>query len=135
MEGIYDVINIARSLSNAVGVPNDYRLYITAASNIYLAQKLQKQLVIEEQEISEKIHESKPIPVKGKEWSKLYECSNRLKNILTGYHYKNLDSDDDKRNVLKDGIQDINNLTKKDFMKYRFAGKNTWEEFVKLRGY
>jgi hypothetical protein len=61
-------------------------------------------------------------------WVRIIACSKRLNNILMGEHCS-YDERDEYR------MQYIENITKKDFMKRRHAGKGAWNEFVKLRGY
>jgi len=62
-------------------------------------------------------------------WNKLDNCSVRLMNILThGQIYENT-------HFVEKEVQSIEKLSRKEFMKIRNAGKKTWDEFVKLRGY
>ena len=123
MKGVYDIINISRQIADAIGHPGSYIDFITAASNIYLANQLQKEIVIEE--VIEKIPASK--------WDKLDQCSTKLRNILEGKFNYYLDKNYNR--IYHGQIQDINSLNMHSFLKIRNAGKKTWEEFVKLRGF
>jgi hypothetical protein len=61
------------------------------------------------------------------EWNKLHLCSSRLRSIL-----KNTD---EAENIYHHEILYIEDLTRKDFIKYRNAGQVSWTEFINLRGY
>ena len=57
------------------------------------------------------------------DWDKLKECSTRLYNVLTEMsqpHYE---------------IEYIEDFTSSTFLKHRNAGKKSWMEFERLRGY
>ena len=71
---------------------------------------------------------------RAKDWNKIQDCGVRLRNVLLGKHTYKWDKDTGKISYPHE-IMNIEKITKKEFLRYRNAGKKTWDEFVELRGF